>query len=307
MRQAQGTYYGQAGGSPGGTTAPGAGGAGYDPYPGITAAQGAGSPSGGITAGALLTGGLGSHLFGENNSTALQDIARAQAQGLPISDASWAQAGYGPGGSALNGGASPTAGATGAPMPGGAPGAPGSNFLSPTTNEALGLISDRARAGSPLLQTAQNTVQQFAGGNATQNPYLDAMFNKGADKIRDYTNAQFTMAGRGNSTANQDILGRNIGQFATDFYGGQYNNDQNRQLAAAQLAPGLANTDFTNLQQLLGAGQMYDQAPWQALQNYSGLVTGIGGLGGTKSQTAPNQSLLPQLLGTAATALPFLL
>ena len=330
MRQAQGIYSGQ---NPGYGGAPGGTGGGGLITPGMQAAMGVNPSSGGGSSGmgalggaalgaiggplgALAGGLLGNSLF-KKNRPYIQDIAAAMQNGTPITDSQWAQAGYGPGGAALNGsgGAQPLPNApTGAGA--GTAGGYASQYpsLSPTTQDALARITDRATQGSPLLQTAQDTVQNFAGGGAIQNPYLDQMFNRGADKIRDYTNAQFTLGGRGNSTTNQDILGKNIGDYASQFYGNAYDQGQNRQLAAAQIAPNLANQDYYGLQQLLGAGQIYDQqalnqynAPWQALQNYSGAVTGIGGLGHTATQTAPSQSMLPQLLGAGISALPYLL
>lgn len=78
----------------GGSTAPG-GAAGGGPSAGITAAQGT---------------ALG-HAPGGNNSP-LQDIRQALALNRPVSNASWAQAGYGPGGAAPSG--APAAGGGGA-------------------------------------------------------------------------------------------------------------------------------------------------------------------------------------------------
>ena len=178
--------------------------------------------------------------------------------------------------------------------------------MSPITQQALGLTAQRALDGSPLLQTAQNTVQNFAAGGNT-NPYLDQMAQKAASTTRDYAMAPFTAAGRTGSAANAQYVTDEIGNVMNQMYGQQYNADQNRTLAAAQMAPGLANQDFMQLQQLLGVGQTYDQAPWNLLNNYSGAVSGFGGMGGTTTQKAPSQSIFPSLLGGAISALPFLL
>lgn len=178
--------------------------------------------------------------------------------------------------------------------------------MSPLTQLGMGLTAERALQGSPLLQTAQNTVQDFAAGGNT-NPYLDQMAQKAAATTRDYAMAPFTLAGRTGSAANAQYVTDAIGNVMNQMYGQQYNADQNRTLAAAQMAPGLANQDFMQLQQLMGVGQMYDQAPWNLLNNYSGVVSGFGGMGGTTSQKAPSQSIFPQLLGGALGALPFLL
>lgn len=62
---------------------------------------GASQIAGGMLGGQLLEHGAGSFLTGglfRKNSTPIQDIQRALSQGLPVSDASWAQAGLPPGG-----------------------------------------------------------------------------------------------------------------------------------------------------------------------------------------------------------------
>jgi hypothetical protein len=94
---------------------------------------------------------------------------------------------------------------------------------------------------------------------------------------------------------------------------------------AAQLAPSLANQDYSDLQNALMAGGAYDsqaqnqindlltrwqyqqQQPWNLLDNYSGLITGLGGMGGTVTSNEktkqPGQSLLPSLIGAGASLL----
>ena len=170
--------------------------------------------------------------------------------------------------------------------------------LSPITQGALGLTAERALNGSPLLQTAQNTTQNIAGGYGGSNPYLNTMADTALGKVRDMVNSQFEAAGRLNSGANQQELTRNLGEVAANLYGGQYNADQNRMLAASQIAPSLANQDFTQLQQLLGVGQIYDQAPWNLLNNYATPITNIAGAGKTGTVTDPGQSAIPSILGS---------
>ena len=169
--------------------------------------------------------------------------------------------------------------------------------MSPITQGALGLTAERALNGSPLLQTAQNTTQNIAGGYGGTNPYLNTMADTALGKVRDMVNSQFEAAGRFNSGANQQELTRNLGEVAGNIYGGQYNADQNRMLAASQIAPYLANQDFTQLQQLLGVGQTYDQAPWNLLNNYANPITSIASAGKTATTTDPGQSAIPSLLG----------
>ena len=168
--------------------------------------------------------------------------------------------------------------------------------MSPITQGALGMTAERALNGSPLIDSAQNSLQGFLSGGQ-MNPYLSQMTDTALGKVRDMVNSQFEAAGRLNSGANQQELTRNLGEVASNMYGSQYNADQNRTLAAAQMAPSLANQDYLNLQQLLGVGQAYDQAPWSLLGNYANTVNGTTSPFGTKAQTAPSQSMIPGLLG----------
>lgn len=88
----------------------------------------------------------------------------------------------------------------------------------------------------------------------------------------------------------------------------QYNSGNNLQLAAAGLAPQLAASDYTDLQNLLNVGGAYDaqnqnilnnqlaawqyaQAqPWNILAAYGGALTGIGGLGSSSSGNSSGTS-----------------
>lgn len=91
------TYTPAAPGSANG--APGQPGSSSGQTPGMIAAQTAGPHSGNQTADLLMYGGLNPF---RKNATPIQDIAGALKLGRPISDASWAKAGFGPGGAALN-------------------------------------------------------------------------------------------------------------------------------------------------------------------------------------------------------------
>jgi hypothetical protein len=104
----------------------------------------------------------------------------------------------------------------------------------------------------------------------------------------------------------------------------QFNTGQNMRFGAAQAAPGLANNDYTDLQNLMNVGGAYDsqsaagiqdaltrwqyqqQQPWNLLDNYSGLLTGYAGLGGqsngTQNVKQPGQSLIPSLIGAGVSA-----
>lgn len=187
-----------------------------------------------------------------------------------------------------------------------------------------------------------------SGQTLMSNPYIDSNFHDAAGQIANEVNSQFGSAGRTGSTLNQDTLERNLNNLASTMYGQNYQNETGLQqqaanaiqgaygqgnqqsLLAATQAPTLANQDYTDLQNLLQAGGAQDQQsqaqlndltnrynysqqqPWNLLQQYAGIVNGMGGLGGTQtsSQTQPNNntmSLIGSGLSTAAMLLPFLL
>jgi len=101
----------------------------------------------------------------------------------------------------------------------------------------------------------------------------------------------------------------------------QFNAGNNLMLNAAQAAPALASNDYNDLQNALSVGGAYDtqaqnqindlltrwqyqqQQPWNLLDNYSGLLTGFGGLGSSTNGTVTTrqqQSLVPTLINAAA-------
>lgn len=187
--------------------------------PGVQAALSAGTGTGGATplinaggaaVGAYFGGPIGSivgeragnflgDVFGANNASPLQDIAAALSRGEAISDASWAKAGYGPGGTALNGSSptnvgvvnQPTAGGTAggtqygatATTPGGATAgtgfqaSPGYQFA---FNEGVKAV-DAGAATSGLIGSGARlkALTEFGQGIANQEyyNYLDRLFN----------------------------------------------------------------------------------------------------------------------------------
>jgi hypothetical protein len=189
---------------------------------------------------------------------------------------------------------------------------PGSTVVpfSPETEAGLGAISNRAAQGSPLTAAAQEQNLATMRGDyldPTQNPAYGGLMQD----VRNQVNSQFGTAGRTGSGAHAGSMTRQM----MDSAGRLYQQERTNQLNATQLAPTLAGQDYIDAQALLGVGaqreglgQQYindqlarwnyaQQQPWQNLQNYSGLVTGMGGMGGTTSQTAPGAESNP--LGSA--------
>jgi len=152
----------------------------------------------------------------------------------------------------------------------------------PETEAALGMGTQRALTGNPGLQAAQqqnlNTLQ---GGYLNSNPYLNSMFTSATQPMVDqFRNAvapslasQFSSAGRFGSGAHQQAitsaeqpLAQGLASAASSIYGGNYENERQRQQAAIGAAPGFAQADYMDLDKLMGIGQ-YRQQTAQDLIN----------------------------------------
>lgn len=229
---------------------------------------------------------------------------------------------------------------------------------SAATQQGLDLTAQRAQNGSPVMGAADNSITNILNdgtpqpGNSTLNtfanpnninPYLTAQYDAASKPVIDSINSQFSSAGRTGSTANQNALTSQLGNLSANIFSQGYDNAANRsitsandlnanaatrtgqQLQAGQLAPGLANNDYTDLQNLLSVGGAQDQQsqaqlndllqrwqytqqqPWSILNQYGGAVSGLGGLmpassSGSSTQTQPGQSMIPSLLGAGLTA-----
>jgi hypothetical protein len=186
---------------------------------------------------------------------------------------------------------------------------PGQTYVSPSgqTTQALQLAEQRALAGSPLQQAA---LQQQAGTVGGQylgaNPYLQAALKPAQqatqqayyDAINE-ARSNLSMGGRYGSGAQTELESRAQQNLANALAGqaGQlayqnYATERGRQEAAAMGAPGLAASEYADINQLLQtgkAGEAYEQAaleadvarfnfgqqkPYEKLSSYLGAVYG---------------------------------
>lgn len=125
-------------------------------------------------------------------------------------------------------------------------------------NTGLDMVQKRAMNGSATVDNAEQNLNQMMSGGA--NPYLDKMYGRAAEQVQNSVNSNFSAAGRYGSGAQTDVLSQNLGDMATQMYGGAYENDQNRRMAAIGMAPQFGNMEYQDASQLLNAGQiMQDQ------------------------------------------------
>lgn len=209
--------------------------------------------------------------------------------------------------------------------------------LSDPSQAAITGMTNRAMAGSPLNAAAQGTaLSTIQGDYLNANPYFqDALdrATRGAtqafnESVIPGISSQFSAAGRYGSGAHQDVVGRaarDMGQSLADMSGQlayqNYGDERLRQMQAMQMAPTLADQDYTDLERLASAGSALDQtnqaqinadiARWNFAQNqpannlatYLGLVSGGYGSTGTTTQPVYNDRT-GQLLGAGLAGLP---
>jgi hypothetical protein len=180
--------------------------------------------------------------------------------------------------------------------------------FTPTQQAGQQLATQRAMAGSPTLNSANNLATNTLNGNylsPDSNPYLKQNVNTALNDVQTRVNSQFNGNNYG-STANQELLTRNLGDTAAQMYGNNYTNERNNQMQTMGQAPQLANADYNDANQLMNVGgQQQNQAQQyltaganafngangynqQQLDNYGRAVNlGMGG-GNTTTATGPN-------------------
>ena len=213
----------------------------------------------------------------------------------------------------------------------------GQTYVSPSTTTQTGLQALEARAsmGNPLLQSAQNQLQNtVSGGFLGGNPFFQGAFQPAAraaemqfKQTLGDIGSKASLAGRYGSGTMGQLQDRAAGQFGQQLANTagtlayqNYADERARQQQATMAAPQMAGADYQDIQQLLQAGQLREgyqgqqlqgdiakfnflqNQPQQNLQNYLSLVYGnpLGRVGQSTSSGAADTSALQNLLGIAA-------
>lgn len=204
------------------------------------------------------------------------------------------------------------------------------------TIAAQNAAEQRARAGSPLLRSAQGyTNDVLSGKYLTNNPYLDDTYDRAAAGVRrnfDMTvlpdlETRFAGVGGLTSSAYQAGLGEagrglagELSGLATDIYGGNYQAERDRQTNAVGQAQPLSEADYNDINTLgqVGAArqgysqQLLDelinrfnfaqQEPSQRLARYAGTIGSPVGTSATQygNTKVPGNTgtVLAQILGS---------
>lgn len=197
-------------------------------------------------------------------------------------------------------------------------------------------IANRATQGSPVMSAANSQLTNtINGGFLDGNPYMDRMVDKAqGDVIRNYNlvskpqmEASMVRSGSyGNSGLmemqgeQQRQLQESLGNISTQMRGQNYAQERQNQQSAIGMAPGFAQQDYNDAQQLLNAGsqmagsenqqnqqnyQWWREAmgyPSQQLDVYGNALRSILGTNSQTSQTSPGTSTGASVLGGALTA-----
>jgi hypothetical protein len=213
----------------------------------------------------------------------------------------------------------------------------GQTYVSPSTTTQTGLQALEARAsmGNPLLQSAQNQLQNtVSGGFLGGNPFFQGAFQPAAraaemqfKQTLGDIGSKASLAGRYGSGTMGQLQDRAAGQFGQQLANtaGQlayqnYADERARQQQATMAAPQMAQADYQDIQNMLAAGQAREgytgaqqqadiqkfnflqNQPQQNLQNYLSLVYGnpLGRVGQSTQSGSADTSTLQNLLGIAA-------
>lgn len=180
--------------------------------------------------------------------------------------------------------------------------------FSPEQQAGMNLNTQRALSGSPTLNAANRNQTNTLNGNylsPENNPYLKQNVNTALNDVQTRVNSQFNGNNYG-SSANQELLTRNLGDTANQMYGQNYANERGMQQQSAAMAPNLANADYNDGNQLQAIGaqrqglsQQYlnnaanqfngaANEPYAQLDRYGKVINGGSGQGGTQTGSSPN-------------------
>lgn len=187
----------------------------------------------------------------------------------------------------------------------------GSTYVpfSPETELALQAQTQRAIGGSPLMDEAQNQqLRTIRGDYLTGSPQLEQELNRISGRV----NSQFAGGGGYRSSANQEVLAREMSDAALR----NYQSERGLQQQAIGAAPQMALSDYADIGQLANVGQtredlfgrqlqeqmdyfnfLQEQDP-AALDQYIGRITALGGGMNSQNTTGMAPGMGRNALGT---------
>ncbi len=139
-------------------------------------------------------------------------------------------------------------------------------YVAPTKQTLTGLAQQETLGTASQKQLADTLSGQYL------NPFLQPLMQKAASDIATGVQSQFSAAGRtpGSPMSQQQIISQ-VAESALPLAFGQYETERGRQLDIASRAPTVLQTGL----QLEDIQRQKQMAPFQALQQYSGIVSPI--------------------------------
>ena len=185
-----------------------------------------------------------------------------------------------------------------------------------------GATVQQALQGAPLVGQASDTLAGMMDYDY-QSGLLDNVKSNALDQAIPAAVAQFAGAGMGNSGMAMDTVGRAAVDAIAPYEYGAHENTLARMMGAASMAPDIEQAGYMPGQMLQGVGLLRDQmgqqeidslmqayyegqnVDQQALQNYSNLLMGYGGQGGTQVGETTQESGPMGMIGGGLQGLAF--
>lgn len=142
------------------------------------------------------------------------------------------------------------------------PGSTVGNFSRPT-RRGLHAMAGRAMMGNRLNPAAQQQAYDTMGGSYLTGPGMESMRDFVTAGVRPQTESAFATAGRSGSALANQAVGQGVARGMSPFL----DAERNRMMQASQMAPGLAQSDYYDIDRLMGAGSMWDQKYQQRLDD----------------------------------------
>jgi hypothetical protein len=148
---------------------------------------------------------------------------------------------------------------------------PGQTFVdfSPQTEQALRQTETRALTGSPLQQGAVDQAMATVRGDylGAANPYRDQAIQSAMEPVISSVSSAFSGGNRFNSGLFADALAKRSAEVAGNIGYADYGRERGLQQAMVGAAPGLAQSDYADIGQLMNVGSAREGMAQQALSD----------------------------------------
>jgi hypothetical protein len=169
-------------------------------------------------------------------------------------------------------------------------------------------LGEKAFGDNPGLDAANQYAMDSIGGKYLdqQNPYLQGMIDQTGDSVMNRVNNLAGRSGASLGTQHFGAASRELANAENSLRYGNYAQERQNQQSAAGMMPALNQAQYAGIMPYLAASQTAAGLPFTGIQNL-GMIGGLtGASGGTQTGTQPG-GWGSQVLGAAASALPFIL